>query len=162
MERVLLTEQNVIELFQKCMALPEEHPEFDSTVIIKNFVAPKGTRLIKGGTSAFWIDETKVESHKEEIANLIDQIYNINEGLHYENMGHINFLESWTEDFEIIDVLFVLGYASNLIKSIPPMDELKPQTKQMGPEIVRVGKNATKQYQKQLAKRLADIFRPLF
>lgn len=102
----LLTPTKVTETFKKCM--------FDDEEIIDNKPAKEYT--ISSGVMATTVFNTRrINEQKPLINELLNQIKDIEYGVHFTNLCITKDNQLWTGDHAVIDQLMILGLATELL-----------------------------------------------
>ena len=111
-----LTAEKVNEIFMDCLFKEEE--------VVEGEPVPELIK-VEGIVHTFGLHPGRVESHKEEIVDLLMELpttfqRNVGAGWSFLNACHTKDRELWTGLHERMEQLFVLGMAINKVKYLLP------------------------------------------
>lgn len=114
----MLTSKRVKEVFEYCLLTEQE---LENGEPLEEFIITEGVM-----TKAIFSTE-RINHHKPEINEMLDEVINIDKTTHFFNMCTRKDGSLWTREYEVVDQLMILGLASELL-AIPlniPKDSWK-------------------------------------
>ena len=102
-----LTSKRVEEIFRDCLFLEDE---------IKDEMPTKEFSVATGVMGKAVFNTEKLNQHKPEILEMIDEVDNIEKGPHFLNMCVAKDGTLWTGEHAVMDHLMVLGLAAEVLK----------------------------------------------
>ena len=102
-----LTSMRVRDIFDDCLFKEEELEEGNPT---------KEFNVVEGVMIQAVFNTERLNQHKPEIDEMIDEIANIDKGPHFLNMCTRKDGSLWTGEHFVVDQLMVLGLATEILK----------------------------------------------
>lgn len=97
-----------------------EHIFMDCVLTEKDIIKDNPEhKVIEGVTGIKVFKQEKLLAHQEEIASMIDEIENIEEGQHFLLLGFTKDGIEWANSPKTIDALLSLGLATNILQILP-------------------------------------------
>lgn len=137
---IVLTSDKVCDLYKKCLFAENELDNGKPTL----------PASVGDGVRSFGVfNSVKLEEHEKEVAEMVEQLPNIEQGTSFLDLNIDRYNRFWTSDYGIVDMLVQLGLATDCLEYVVPKRELNATMPSfVSTKVKQVDDNSAKEYKK--------------